>query len=457
MITREKIIKNWKEKNSINRKYIHFDKTKNALSPNIENYVTNCQNIEKHSFYPFLRIKKIFKKFNIKNPNRPKVKEREITYSSHIDRLIYSYYSQIINEHYNEYLLKMNFNDNIIAYRSNLKKNNIHFAKEAFEKIQETTGAFVIIGDFSNFFDNLDHKYLKKQICKVLNKKKLCKPWYIIFRNITKYHYCELKSILRYLKISKNELQKKDRICSSKKFRKYIDEKKIQIHPNTKNKGIPQGSAISAVLANVYMIEFDLEIINFLKNVNGSYFRYSDDFIIIFPSEFEMKKFSELKNKIEESINKIPNLELQEEKKQFFYFKNNRLKKINKIENPNKKVVLNYLGFSFDGEKITIRDKTISKYYYRMYNKIKTINKCIKNSNGITKNGNRISCKKLYENYSLKGGYNKNKKIFKGNFIHYVKRAEKIFGIKNSKYISHLRKIHFKKIKQKLKFEDIKR
>ena len=31
---------------------------------------------------------------------------------------------------------------------------------------------------------------------------------------------------------------------------------------------------------------------------------------------------------------------------------------------------LDYLGFSFDGRKVRIRDKTITKYYYRMYRKV---------------------------------------------------------------------------------------
>ena len=36
---------------------------------------------------------------------------------------------------------------------------------------------------------------------------------------------------------------------------------------------------------------------------------------------------------------------------------------------------MEYLGFAFDGIDITIRDKTTSKYYYRMYRKVDDIKK----------------------------------------------------------------------------------
>lgn len=62
------------------------------------------------------------------------------------------------------------------------------------------------------------------------------------------------------------------------------------------------------------------------------------------------------------------------------------------------KVSLSYLGFTFNGSEITIRDKTISKYYYRLYRKTKATVRQIKN-------GKRVSCKKIYLKYSRKGAY----------------------------------------------------
>lgn len=89
----------------------------------------------------------------------------------------------------------------------------------------------------------------------------------------------------------------------------------------------------------------------------------------------------------------------------------------------NGKNEIDYLGFTFDGKEITIRDKTISKYYYRLYRKLKTI---VKNE-GYTPSGKRISCKNLYEKYTVKGAHLKDSNgHIKGNFISYVQRAQKV-------------------------------
>lgn len=53
--------------------------------------------------------------------------------------------------------------------------------------------------------------------------------------------------------------------------------------------GIPQGTAVSAVLANVYMIDFDEWLAKLCEKEGGLYRRYSDDFIIVLPQ----KQFSE--------------------------------------------------------------------------------------------------------------------------------------------------------------------
>lgn len=64
-------------------------------------------------------------------------------------------------------------------------------------------------------------------------------------------------------------------------------------------------------------------------------------------------------------------------------------------------------------------------FYNRLYRKLKTI---VKNE-GYTSSGKRISCKNLYEKYSVKGARLKDSNgHIKGNFITYVQRAQKVFG-----------------------------
>lgn len=52
---------------------------------------------------------------------------------------------------------------------------------------------------------------------------------------------------------------------------------------NPNSYGIPQGSPISALLANVYMLDVDKKVYEIVAAQNGMYMRYSDDFIIILP------------------------------------------------------------------------------------------------------------------------------------------------------------------------------
>ena len=86
---------------------------------------------------------------------------------------IYRYYAYLINERYNQRVRKDGIDSVAVAYRTNLGKSNIDFAKEAFQYIRGTTSCYVMIGDFTDFFDNLDHVYLKNQLCDLLSVEKL--------------------------------------------------------------------------------------------------------------------------------------------------------------------------------------------------------------------------------------------------------------------------------------------
>lgn len=405
------------------RKYAHFDQ-KVSLN-RVWKYISEPQNIIKHGFYPFICHIKQFNKYGKDKDGKPikKLKERKICYSAHIDRYIFSYYGFKLNNMYNEYVMENGINNVSLAYRNNLKQSNIEFAKRAFDFIKNTQSCYIIIGDFTNFFDKLQHKYLKNCICKVMNMDKLPEDYFAVYKNITKYSEWKLSDLLEInnLDITEKNVRKlntQEKVITLKQFKKY---KKEQIYKNNNDYGIPQGSAISAVLSNIYMIECDEKINNYITKSNGLYLRYSDDFIIVIPDidEIGFKGKFDYINKL---LKSIPNLELQSEKTQVYTYKNMMLKNCNSLvmkEMEDGKNFINYLGFTFDGVEVTIREKTISKYYYRMYRKLKTIKK----RNGYV-NTTRISCKNVYEKYSSKGAHIKGGK---GNFISYVDRSKKCF------------------------------
>lgn len=455
----------WKIKNARPAGYSHFDKKIGLNSA--WNYITNPEKVATHSFLPFIHYDQVFYKFS-KKKGKDKVKDkiRPICYSSHIDRCIYQYYGYLLNEKYNEYVYKYGISNSVVAYRTNLHKNNIHFAKEAFDFMKKSD-CNIIVGDFTGFFDSLDHKYLKKSLCEVLGVKTLSEDWYAVFKNITKYSKWDLINILKlnnlvsdddiklkqkahqealkgdtrkardYIKkfdYKIKELNNKDLALTKEDFKKY---KNKYLSYNKASFGIPQGSSISAVLSNVYMIQFDKKINEFVSNLNGLYLRYSDDFIIILPQHNEIN-FEEIHKFLNDVVKETDGLSLQPDKTQLYSYKNNEILNITKpndVYNDH----IDYLGFVFDGKEVTLRPKTVSKYYYRMYKKLNHIVK----SKGVTKYKRKISYENLYKTYTQKGRngeYDKSKlpkKIIlvdknnpykSGNFFSYVYKADAIFN-----------------------------
>lgn len=463
-------LEEWKKKNKSFAGYAHFD-SKSINLDSCWSYISDSDKISKHSFLPFITYDQVFYKFYKENKttNKSKSKIRKICYSSHLDRCIYKYYSFLLNNYYNEYCDTFEIHESVIAYRSNLGKNNIHFAKKAFDFITKEN-CIILVGDFSNFFDNLDHKYLKRRLCDVLNVNTLDDDWYAIFKNITKYSEWDLISLLKLnglisdknIKAKKIAEQKHDKllngntynarkhseffdykirklnkqkvVLSKKDFKKY---KKHYLKYNMKSYGIPQGSAISAILSNVYMIEFDKEINKFTSEHDGLYLRYSDDFIIVLPiKEREINDISDkLKIFLNKTVEGIKNLFLQKDKTKVYLYKNDLI-----TDTSNNNDSIDYLGFLFDGKEVTLRAKTVSKYYYRMYRKLRSI---IKNK-GCTRKGNKVNYRNLYETYTRKGRSS-------GNFFSYVHRADILFndGYSSIKHpVTNSTKRHMAKIRK---------
>lgn len=431
----------WLKNNNLKKNYSHFDR-KVALEEVIEE-IKISDNIVKHSFLPFIHYTLTFKKFSMKDGQKNiKIKERELYYSSHYDRCIFQYYSFLLNEKYNSFAIKNNINDCAIAYRNNLRKSNIHFAKEAFDFIKNQKQCFIIVSDFSNFFDRLNHKYLKQQLCRVLDVTSLSNDWYAVYKNITKYSWVELNDLFKYYNLENTpanhkELNRKPVILPVQELRK--NHQLIRTQAKEKKYGIPQGSAISAILSNVYMIDFDKSLKNYIENLGGKYLRYSDDSIFIVPNVDE-KKCKEIYSKILEKVTSIPDLVMQNEKTKIYEYADSKItNKSNLINVSDDSDKLDYLGFCYDGKYIYLRDKTVSKYYYRAYKKADNIVK----AKWLTSKGTKIIPHKLYINYTLKGCSDKR------NFISYAIRCRNVFG-EDSK-VNNIYNKHLGKIKHRLR------
>lgn len=205
------------------RYYAHFDVRTDI--GRMKDYVSNPKAVAAHGFYPFIHYEMNMSKFKRGKGVVPK--KRDICYAAHIDRCIYQYYSHILNEKYNERTTCDGISNVAVAYRTNLRKSNIQFSKAAYDFIRKTENCYVMIGDFTHFFDNLDHAYLKKQWCSLLECERLPKDHYNVFKNITSFSQWELTDLLAINELKDNKaghraLNKRSRVLTAEQYAEHL-------------------------------------------------------------------------------------------------------------------------------------------------------------------------------------------------------------------------------------------
>ena len=410
--------------------YAHFDLRVSLSMPSIRKYVMDRAKVVTHSFYPFIHFEKKNSRYGKKGPKKP----RELYYCSHLDRCVYQRYAFLLNYQYNIWACENNIDDVAIAYRDNLGKNNIDFAKDAFDAIRSFPQCFILVGDFTNFFDNLEHQYLKKMMCEVLGVERLPQDYFSVFKNITRFSSWDWKGIVKAAgeNIAERGVRKKINSKEIVLTKEQFQKNKKDIKKNISGVGVPQGSPISAVLSNIYMIKFDKDIKRYVTSKGGIYMRYSDDFIIVLPYErdAEIADFTSYIFSYVESMKGL--IDLQKEKTSCYTYKD---EVIYEGDQPSS---INYLGFLFDGKNIRIRPRAITKYYYRMRRKAHTIGR----SNWTSSKGRRISAKELYSIYSRNDE--------KQTFIDYARKAKGILKL-NDQEANALIKHHKRKIAMAIK------
>lgn len=410
--------------------YAHFDLRVSLSMPSIRKYVMDRTKIVTHSFYPFIHFEKKNSRYGKKGPKKP----RELYYCSHLDRCVYQRYAFLLNCQYNIWACENNIDDVAIAYRDSLGKNNIDFAKDAFDAIRNFPQCFILVGDFTNFFDNLEHQYLKKMMCEVLGVERLPQDYFSVFKNITRFSSWDWKDIVKAAgeNIAERGVRKKINSKETVLTKEQFQKNKKDIKKNISGVGVPQGSPISAVLSNIYMIKFDKDIKRYVTSKGGIYMRYSDDFIIVLPYErdAEIADFTSYIFSYVESMKGL--IDLQKEKTSCYTYKD---EVIYEGDQPSS---INYLGFLFDGKNIRIRPRAITKYYYRMRRKANTIGR----SNWTSSKGRRISAKELYSIYSRNDE--------KQTFIDYARKAKGILKL-NDQEANALIKHHKRKIAMAIK------
>ena len=380
------------------KRYLHLDlPIEGAQRNRVLHYVQNPDTVAKHPFLPLIRrIVSTYRHAQKDGKRVCKVKKRKLTYASHLDAAIFSYYAYDLQKKYEEYLRKHDLTDVVTAYRKIPckshagNKSNIDFACDIFtyikERLKKEREVAVITFDIQSFFDNLNHKILKNNWKRILGVDSFSKDQYNVFKNVVNYAYvddlavfnlfksqilCQQKhgNIIKHKVINKSYLRDQGALayCLKNNIKDIRDKGLIRTHKkeSTHDVGIPQGLPISAVLANLYLMDFDLEVNQKMAECNAIYRRYSDDIIVVCPQE----RGEKIKCWIQKKIRDV-HLEIQEKKTHLYRISvsEHGTKCEHSLEGTKKK--LEYLGFSFDGETVLLKNASVGKFYNKMHKAI---------------------------------------------------------------------------------------
>lgn len=367
------------------RLYSHFDapislKDNPATIKKLEHRLSHVEYLRTWPFFPFILHHQRIRRYRHKEKVDPEksaiahrdqkksthLKSRPIMVAAHQDACLLAFQSFAISPYYEKLLAKEGLQDNVVAYRSIEGKNNVDFAKKAFEYMQSHDEMACILVDIKGFFDNIDHSRLRAALCSVLKVKALPDEIEYTIKNLTTYRFIEEDKLFRELKHLKKpyfikipNTNSATRLCKIEDFNRYIDNSSL-IQKNVTGRGIPQGSPISGLLANISLLEFDGWMRTRLKKYDIQFYqRYSDDIIIVCPvnqiEEVYRDLLAELKNH---------GVTVSTKKTEAFTIKNGKLTNVvDRLERgaSTRRQNVQYLGLEWNGEQITLRPSTISR------------------------------------------------------------------------------------------------
>ena len=380
----------WRPRPKDIKSYFHFDRPMSISE--LALYARNDDAVAKHRFFPLILFHEKFTKF--RKDGAKNVKSRPLRYAARRDAAIYAYHRWKLSSAYESELDSRGIGDVPIAYRKIPSasgtggKCNIDFAKEAFDFIRELGDADVTVVDISSYFESLDHALIQQKweglIGRSLNiaEKK-------VFQSLTEYCVVDRRRVFdrlglydkgigqnriekRLRKLDKLRAKKLRQICSPEEFRNKICGQNSKysslIQKNSQTHGIPQGTPISDLIANFYLIDFDQKLSRWVKKRGGKAFRYSDDIIVILP-RVDGQAFDLAQNYLMDSIKDHGDKLVIQPKKvaigRFLKTPSNGQIYTHLIGNASKNG-LEYLGFEFNGVKVKIKDATLSNAWRKL-------------------------------------------------------------------------------------------
>lgn len=306
-----------------------------------------------HRFLPLLGFTDVSRRVG-RNPDksldRKKPKERPIRFAGHSDAAYLEGYSAHLSPAYERALAADGTAGAVLAYRRR-GGTNIHHAKALFDEIRTKGDCSVFAMDISGFFDCLDHRLLRDEIAGLLGASRLDGHHGIVWENITRYSWVEIEDLDALLGPKRNG---RGRVCLTEDFVNHVRGRKnglIRTHDQLF--GIPQGTPVSGLYANIYMRSFDREMVAATSQLGGSYRRYSDDIAVVLPLGAKAHHVVP----VVEKILADHALAMSVEKTETADFHGGQLASDRPIQ---------YLGFTFDGEQTLIRPSSLDAYRAKM-------------------------------------------------------------------------------------------
>ena len=332
------------------RKYKHFDLPLREIER--DQVIDFAREDEPHRFLPLLGFTDEARRYVRKasGAREIKVKERPIRFAGHADAAYLQAYAAHLNGFYERALVEDGTSGSVLAYRRG-GGTNIHHAKALFDEIRSRGDCTVFAMDISGFFDCLDHTMLRDEVAGLLGVKRLEGHHANVWKNVTRYSWVETADLDELLGWKRNG---HGRVCSPGDFADHVRGRKdglVRTHDQTF--GIPQGTPVSGLYANIYLRTFDREMIARCGRYGGSYRRYSDDIAVVLPLGAKVRHVVAVVEKMLADYG----LAMSVDKTDTADFKGGLLVSETPIQ---------YLGFTFDGQKTLIRPSSLDAYRGKM-------------------------------------------------------------------------------------------
>ena len=337
------------------RLYRHFDSPLSLAEARA--LATSPRRVEGHSFLPFIR-RDTFKICRNQEDGTVLKKPRILAYAGHADSAIYGWYGALLLQEYEKRLRDLQLGSVPVAYRRfSTPRCNIHFALNAFTYISQNTPCVAFGFDIKGFFDHIDHRLLRQAWCDILGHDWLIEGHHKVYSSLTRWASVEEKALYSALGAKwRKHPNEPSRLCTAEFFRSHIRDG-MMIEVNRLAHGIPQGSPMSGVLSNIYMLPFDQTLQRLAALCGGFVQRYSDDILVVVPVSHRDEAIETVLTAAQER-----KLTVQDKKTDEVMFSGGILR-------AHERPPLQYLGLTFDGENILIRSNTLNRHYrkLRMY------------------------------------------------------------------------------------------